>query len=224
MGTDQLGRDVLSRVLHGARASVFVALGAVAISAGVGVAIGVVTGYSRGIIDSVLMRSIDVLLAFPGLILALVAAAVLGPGLVSVTIAVGASGIPTFSRVTRSAVLSVCAEEYVLAAGAIGCSPARVIRKHILPNILGPVMVMVTLYLAYAVLIAAALSFLGVGVQPPAAEWGSMVNDGRGILVMGWWVSVFPGLMIVIFVLGVNLIGDVLRDQFDAKLSQSEVG
>ena len=224
MGTDQLGRDILSRIVHGARLSMIVSVAAVGISMLLGTVLGVLTGYLRGPVDALVMRAMEILLAFPGLVLALVFAAVLGPGIRSVIIAVGIAGVPTFARVTRGATMSIAAEDYVLAARSLGCRPARVMCRHVLPSIVAPVMILGTLYLAFAVLTASTLSFLGVGVRPPVAEWGAMVNEGRNVLVAGWWVSLFPSLMIMLFVLSVNLVGDVLRDRLDPTLrSKSEV-
>ena len=210
MGTDQLA--------YGARLSMVVAVAAVGISMVVGTLIGLVTGYLRGLVDDLVMRLLEIQLAFPGLVLALVFAAVLGPGIRSVIIAVGIAGVPTFARVTRGAVMSVAAEDYVAAARSLGCRTGRIMFRHMLPNVAGPIMILGTLYLAFAVLTAATLSFLGVGVRPPIAEWGAMVNEGRNVLVTGWWVSLFPSVMIVLFVLAVNLVGDVLRDRLDATL------
>jgi len=218
MGTDQLGRDILSRIAHGARLSMVVAVAAVGISMVIGTLLGLVTGYLRGLVDDLVMRLLEIQLAFPGLVLALVFAAVLGPGIRSVIVAVGIAGVPTFARVTRGAVMSVAAEDYVAAARSVGCRTGRILFRHVLPNVAGPIMILGTLYLAFAVLTAATLSFLGVGVRPPLAEWGAMVNEGRNVLVTGWWVSLFPSLMIVLFVLAVNLVGDVLRDRLDATL------
>jgi peptide/nickel transport system permease protein len=218
MGTDQLGRDILSRIAHGARLSMVVAVAAVGISMVIGTLLGLVTGYLRGLVDDLVMRLLDIQLAFPGLVVALVFAAVLGPGIRSVIVAVGIAGVPTFARVTRGAVMSVAAEDYVAAARSVGGRTGRIMFRHLLPNVAGPIMILGTLYLAFAVLTAATLSFLGVGVRPPIAEWGAMVNEGRNVLVTGWWVSLFPSLMIVLFVLAVNLVGDVLRDRLDATL------
>jgi peptide/nickel transport system permease protein len=145
-------------------------------------------------------------------------AAVLGTGVRSVIIAVGIAGVPTFARVTRGTAMSIAAEDYVVAARSLGCRTERVIFRHVLPSVAGPIMILGTLYLAFAVLTASTLSFLGVGVRPPVAEWGAMVNEGRNVLVAGWWVSLFPSLMIMLFVLSVNLVGDVLRDRLDATL------
>jgi peptide/nickel transport system permease protein len=218
MGTDQLGRDIFSRIAYGARLSMLVSISAVSISVLTGTLIGLLTGYLRGLTDGIVMRLMDVMLAFPGLILALVFAAVLGPGITSVIIAVGIAGVPTFARVTRGAVMGVAAEDYVLAARSVGCGTRRIMFRHVLPNVAGPILILGTLYLAFAVLTAAALSFLGVGVRPPTAEWGAMVNEGRNVIVAGWWVSLFPSLMVVLYVLAVNLVGDVLRDRLDATL------
>ena len=218
MGTDQLGRDILSRVIYGARLSILVSVAAVTISVTLGTVLGIVCGYLQGSVDGVVMRAMEILLTFPGLVLALVFAAVLGPGVGSVIIAVGIAGVPTFARVTRGAAMSITAEDYVVAARSLGCRTVRVIFRHVLPSVAGPIMILGTLYLAFAVLTASTLSFLGVGVRPPVAEWGAMVNEGRNVLVAGWWVSLFPSLMIMLFVLSVNLVGDVLRDRLDATL------
>lgn len=223
LGTDQLGRDIFSRIAYGARLSIFVSVSAVSISVVFGTLLGLLTGYLRGPVDSVVMRLMDILLAFPGLILALVFAAVLGTGIRSVIIAVGIAGVPTFARVTRGAVMSAAEEDYVLAARSLGCRSTRIMFRHVLPNVAGPILILATLYLAFAVLTAAALSFLGVGVRPPTAEWGAMVNEGRNVITAGWWVSLFPSLMVVLYVLAVNLVGDVLRDKLDATLRSRSV-
>ena len=217
-GTDILGRDILSRIIDASKLSLLIAFAAVAISALGGVSLGLLTGYFQGWLDAVLMRCMDVLLSFPGLVLALVLAAIMGPGLQSVILAVGIAGVPTFARVSRGAVLSVRNNDYVEAARTIGCDAATVIRRHILPNTLAPIIVLTTLYIAFAVLTASSLSFLGVGVRPPTAEWGAMTNEGRSILQVAWWVSTFPGLMIMLLVLSANLVGDAVRDTLDPTL------
>lgn len=216
MGTDQFGRDIFSRVVFGARLSMLLSFAAVAISLSFGVALGLVAGFFRGPIGGLIMRCMDVLLAFPGLTLVLVFAAVFGSGMGNVIVAVGIAGTPTFARVTAGSVMSVAQEDYVQAAVSLGARPAWVIVRHILPNIAGPILILATLYLAFAIQAAAALSFLGIGVRPPTAEWGAMVNDGRRVFMSGWWVSLFPGLMIMLFILAANLVGDVLRDKLDA--------
>ncbi|HLG71111.1 MAG TPA: ABC transporter permease [Chloroflexota bacterium] len=217
-GTDVFGRDILSRVIDASKLSLLIAFASVAISVAGGVTLGMLTGYFQGWLDAILMRCMDVLLSFPGLVLALVLAAIMGPGLQSVIVAVGIAGIPTFARVSRGAVLSVRNNDYVEAARSIGCASGQVIRRHVLPNTLAPIIVLTTLYVAFAVLTASSLSFLGVGVRPPTAEWGSMTNEGRGILQVAWWVSTFPGLMIMLLVLSANLVGDAVRDTLDPTL------
>lgn len=217
-GTDVFGRDILSRIIDASKLTLLIAFASVAISTLAGVTLGLLTGYFQGWLDAVIMRCMDVLLSFPGLVLALVLAAIMGPGLVSVIVAVGIAGIPTFARVARSAVLTVRNNDYVEAARCIGCASGAVIRRHVLPNTLAPIIVLTTLYIAFAVLTASSLSFLGVGVRPPTAEWGSMTNEGRSILQVAWWVSTFPGMMIMLLVLSANLVGDAVRDTLDPTL------
>lgn len=212
MGTDNFGRDVWSRFLYGGRISLRVGLAAMALSSVVGTTLGVIAGYYGGWIDSLLSWLTEVLQAFPGILLALAVIAVLGPGITNVMIAVGIASIPSFMRLSRGSVLNVKEMGYIEAARSVGASNTRILVRHILPNIMRPLLVLVTLGIGGAILEGAALSFLGLGAQPPMAEWGSMLSAGRGFLNQGWWVAVFPGLGIFLAVLGINLLGDGLGD------------
>lgn len=214
-GTDQLGRDILSRVVHGGRTSMTIAAGSVGIAALTGVTLGLLAGYRRGRLDEVVMRGTDVILAFPGILLALVIVAVLDSGAASLIVAVGISGMPQFARVTRAATLSVARSQYVEAAHLGGCGSTWIVTRHVLPNVLAPVIALVTIAAGTALLVAASLSFLGLGPQPPAPEWGAMLNAGRDHMRGAPWLMVAPGLAITATVLAVSVLGDGLRDALD---------
>jgi peptide/nickel transport system permease protein len=218
LGTDQYGRDVLSRILHGASASLQVGIIAVGIAASGGMLLGLLSGYYGRWIDLVVMRVIDVMLAFPSILLALGIVAVLRPSLNNVMLAVGIAGVPIYTRLVRGQVLQTKALTYVEAARTTGCRDARIVTRHILPNVVAPVIVVATLGIAGAILTGAALSFLGLGAQPPSSEWGAMLSDGRAFLRRAWWVTTFPGLAITVTVLAINMVGDGLRDALDPRL------
>ncbi|QIV83750.1 ABC transporter permease [Mycolicibacterium frederiksbergense] len=217
MGTDELGRDVLSRVLMGVQASMKVAVVSVAFAAVVGVTLGVLAGYRGGWLDTVVMRIVDVMFAFPVLLLALAIVAVLGPGLTTTILAIGVVYVPIFARVARASTLSVRVEPYVAMSRTMGTGSGFILTRHILPNITGPLIVQTSLSLAFAILSEAALSFLGLGLQPPQPSLGRMIFDSQGFVTLAWWMAVFPGLAIFVIVLACNLLGDGLRDVLDPK-------
>lgn len=221
LGTDPLGRDILSRLIHGARFSLFIGVVVVSIALTGGVLIGLLAGYFRGWVDTLIMRVMDIILAFPSLLLALVLVAVLGPGLTNAMIAIAIVLQPHFARLTRAAVMSEQNREYVVSAKVAGAGHLRLMFVTILPNCVAPLIVQGTLSFSTAILDAAALGFLGMGAQPPTPEWGTMLAEAREFILRAWWVVTFPGLAILITVLAINLVGDGLRDALDPKLRRS---
>ncbi|MCI2429510.1 ABC transporter permease [Candidatus Acetothermia bacterium] len=217
LGRDELGRDILSRIIYGARISLWIGFIAVAIGVALGVPLGAISGY-YGRLDIFVQRLVDIMLAFPGLLLAIVLISILGVGLSNVMIAIGVASIPTYARLVRSSVLSLREMDYVSAAKALGMGDGRIIFRHILPNCLAPIIVQSTLQIATAILFAAGLGFLGLGAKPPMPEWGVMLSTGRDYLRDWPHISTFPGLAIMLSVLGFNLLGDGLRDIFDPRL------
>lgn len=224
MGTDQLGRDMFSRILYGARISLGVSVMVVGISLLIGIVMGVVSGYVGGWTDETIMRLVDLLMAFPGLLFALVVVAVLGPGLFNLLLALAATGWTGYARIIRGEVLSVKEDEFIKAAQVMGASRYRIMFRHVIPNVISPIVVLATLNLGTVVLATAGLSFLGFGAQPPTAEWGNMIARSRDTLTTSWWIANFPGMAIMLTVLGFNLLGDGLRDVLDPRDLSSQEG
>lgn len=221
LGTDALGRDMLSRLIHGARYSFFIGVVVVLVSATMGILIGLIAGFSRGWVDTLIMRLMDIILAFPSLLLALVLVAILGPSLVNAMLAIAVAYQPHFVRLTRAAVMGELPKDYVTSARVVGAGRMRLMFVTVLPNCLAPIIVQSALSFSNAILDAAALGFLGLGAQPPTPEWGTMLADAREFILRAWWVVTFPGLAILINVLAINLMGDGLRDALDPKLKRS---
>ena len=220
LGTDAIGRDMLSRLIFGARLSLSIGIAVVALSIVVGIMLGLVAGYFRGVTEIAIMRLMDIILSLPSLLLAIVIVAILGPGLMNAMLAVAVIVLPHYVRITRASVIAEMSKDYVTAARAIGTSRIRLMLNEVLPNCAAPLIVQATLGVSTAILDAAALGFLGLGAQPPASEWGTMLADAREFVLRAWWAVTFPGLMILMAVLAFNLLGDGLRDAFDPKLKR----
>jgi peptide/nickel transport system permease protein len=220
LGTDRLGRDLLARVVYGARVSLAAGAVTVLLSGALGAAVGLVAGYYRGRVDAVLMRATDATLSFPVILLALILAVTVGPSFVNVVVAIAVILWARFARVIRGEVLSLMERDFVAQARIAGCSAWRIITRHLLPNTLNTLVVLLTLQVGYVIILEASLSFLGAGIPPPTPAWGSMIAEGRDFITSAWWVSFFPGLAILLVGLAFNVLGDWLRDTLDPKLRQ----
>ena len=217
LGTDKLGRDILSRIIYGGRISLLVGITTVALSLAIGVVIGSLSGYFGGWIDQMLMRLVDILMAFPGILLAIAFTAVLGPGLDHVILALCLIGWTGYARLVRGEILSLRERDFIQAARSLGCRPKRIILRHLLPNLLPPLLIQSTFGLAAAIVAEGSLSFLGLGVEPPTPSWGAMLNDGRQFLLVAPHLTTYPGLALMITVLALNLVGDALQDRLQAR-------
>lgn len=217
LGTDKLGRDILSRIIYGGRISLLVGITTVALSLAIGIVIGSLSGYFGGWIDQMLMRLVDILMAFPGILLAIAFTAVLGPGLDHVILALCLIGWTSYARLVRGEILSLRERDFIQAARSLGCRPKRIILRHLLPNLLPPLLIQSTFGLAAAIVAEGSLSFLGLGVEPPTPSWGAMLNDGRQFLLVAPHLTTYPGLGLMISVLALNLIGDALQDRLDRR-------
>ncbi len=217
LGSDELGRDLLSRVIYGARASLTVALLSVIVSGAFGTALGVLAGYFRGWTEVAIMRAVDIMLSIPAILLAIITVAVLGPGFFNLVIVLGFTRWPRYTRVAYAQTLSVSTRPFITASRLAGARPLRILARHVLPNILAPLIVVATLEFGLMVLFEAGLSFLGLGIQPPTPSWGSIMSVGRNYVATAWWIATFPGICLFLLVLSVNLVGDFLRDRFDPR-------
>lgn len=218
LGTDQLGRDIWTRILYGGRISLLISVSGVALASVLGVVLGLMAGYYGGVVDTVISRIIDIQLGFPGLLFAITLAAALGPGVLNVIIALGIARWTTYARVVRGTVLTLKTEEFILAARTVGCSGTRIMFRHILPNTLSSIIVLAALHLGQLILAESALSFIGLGVQPPTPSWGSMINQGRQYIASAWWLITYPGLAITVTVVAMGLLGDAVRDIVDPNM------